>query len=296
MTQKKCISYSLFGYGRSQFDGCFSFPSYLRSLYLNIRLARLLYPGWDIVVNTDQQTYDAFKELFDKTKDLTIRINEADKLCKMMLWRLKPVFEMEKGEYKYSHVICRDTDSPLTYRERQAVQYWIDRDKTMHAITDSVSHTIPLMGGMIGIRPAYFTMRFGSEWNDLVSSTGIDYSRKGSDQDFLNAVIYPKVANHGSDSITQHYFSGMPNTFLSDYRTCACPPIKGHEPRCINDYEVDLHADLKGSNGICGHIGAAGFYSSIFPFLHQYKDRFTDLYELEKQHPEIFHWTVDGTF
>ena len=71
-----------------------------------------------------------------------------------MLWRLLPIFE-----YNVERIICRDTDSPLTYREAQMVKEWENSPKVVHAITDSVSHNIPLMGGMIGLTK-HFRDRF----------------------------------------------------------------------------------------------------------------------------------------
>src|SRR5687768_15698714 len=154
----KCISYSLFGYNQ-QHPSCFSFDSYLRGFMLNLRMNRLIYPDWNIVLHLDEGTYRGHVGLFDsltKAGICEVVICEPSPLCKAMLWRMKPVFEMHEGQWKYSHVLCRDLDSPSTYREAQAVKYWMNKDKAMHAITDSVSHTIPLMGGMIGMIPAYF--------------------------------------------------------------------------------------------------------------------------------------------
>jgi len=162
----KCISYALFGYNKEQQANCFSFDSYLRGLCINLRMNRLLYPDWEIVLNLDQSTYDGFKDLFDRLP-ISVRIHEPAPLCKAMLWRMKPIFEMENGHWKYSHVLCRDLDSPATYREVQAVNYWMMRDKALHAITDSVSHDIPLMGGMIGVIPKYFT-HSGNTWEAML--------------------------------------------------------------------------------------------------------------------------------
>lgn len=294
---KRCISYSLFGYGRSMQSEGFDFLSYIRGLMVNIRMNRLLYPDWEIVLNLDNITYVSFKDLFDNI-GIQIRVNEPAPLCLAMLWRLKPVFETEGGKWKYSHVICRDLDGPPTYREVQAVTYWINRDKAMHAITDSVSHNLPLMGGMIGIRPAYFCERVAQSWEEMIKkSDGISYERKGADQTFLNKYIYPKFAQHGNDSITQHYFNGLGDTFLSDFKTCKCPPIHGHEARCENNIEPGIPFTLSESNSTCGHIGAAGYYPPVtFKFLRKFKSQFEDLIPFESAYPDVFHWVKDGTF
>ncbi len=270
----KAIVYALFGFN-AEHAGCFSFNNYLQGLLINIRLGRLIYPAWEIVLQLDEASYLPHKALFDSLP-VVLELNpDNEPLCRAMLWRLRPCFDPS-----YTHIICRDLDSPLTYRERQAVDHWISHDKTGHAITDSISHTIPLMGGMIGFRPTYFTMRTGfASWEDMLATTPLDFKTKGDDQTFLNHVIYPKIAGPGNDSITQHYVLGMGNTFLSDYHN--------HIP----DIAVDLPADLRDSNNTCGHIGAAGFYPGpTFKFLHRYKDQMADLREVEKNYPRIFYW------
>lgn len=294
---KKCISYSLFGYGKERHPESFDFLSYLRGLMINVRMNRLLYPDWEIVLQTDQETYDAFNVLFDNI-GIQVRVNDTSPLCLAMLWRLKPSFETENGKWKYTHVICRDLDSPPTYREVQAVKYWVNRDKAMHAITDSVSHNLPLLGGMIGMRPAYFNEKVGNSFDKMLAlGRGMSFERKGSDQKFLCEYIYPKFSVPGSDSITQHYFNGMGNTHLSDYRTCTCPPTSGHESHCYNNIDIDIPYMYVESNSVCGHIGAAGFYSTaMFQFLRKHKSNFDDLIEVEKNYPNIFYWCFDGTF
>lgn len=290
--KKKAIVYSLFGYNKERHANCFDFNSYLRGLMTNIRMNRLLFPGWEIVLETDRTTFEAFERLFSRLP-IKVHVNDDAPLCLAMLWRLKPVFEMAPNiTWEYSHVLCRDLDSPPTYREAQAVEYWIKRDKAMHAITDSVSHCLPLLGGMIGVRPDYFTERVAQSWDEMIElGGGMDFNRKGSDQTFLNQFIYPRFAQHGNDSITQHYFNGMSNTFLSDFHTCNCPPPAGHDPRCPNNVELALPFELAESNSIAGHIGAAGAYEgALFKFLRKHWDKFNDILEVEKEWPKIFFW------
>lgn len=296
--RKKAIAYSLFGYGKERQADSFDFNSYLRGFMINIRMNRLLFPGFDIILETDQDTAKTYGELF-KNVGVIVHVNEPAPLCLAMLWRLKPAFEEEDGRWKYSHVLCRDTDSPPTYREAQAVEYWIRRDRSLHAITDSVSHNIPLLGGMIGVRPDYFAQRTGCHsWKEMISkSSDVKWERKGSDQTFLNSFVYPKFAQPGSDSITQHYFNGMGNTFLNDYKTCTCPPTHGHDSRCINNIELTIPFEYSESNAVCGHIGSAGHYSTeMFRFLRKHQAHFTDILKEEKKFPIEFYWTQDGTF
>ena len=288
------ISYALFGYDRDRAENCFDFNSYLRGLMLCLRFNRLIYPQAQSVLNTDHATYHAFEPLFKYLEDRNIlKVHQnpnGAQLCEAMLWRLKPIY---RGGY--THVLCRDLDSVSTYRERQAVQYWVDqKTKAAHAITDSVSHDLPMLGGMIGFMPEHFTTRTGAkDYGSLINLKRMDFSAKGSDQLFLNQAIYPLFADKGSDSITQHYFNGHGNTFLSDFHTCTCPPPSGHRSDCPNNYSIDLPEEMKESNSVCGHIGASGWYeTATFKFLRKYQDKFIDLTEIEKQYPKIFYWNT----
>ena len=303
----KAISYSVFGAGKPRQDNCFDVNSYMRGLAICLRMNRLLYSEWVNIIHTDRATYEAYKLYFDalQSEKIEIVVCKDAPLCLAMLWRLKPVFEQRWDQaargyngHKYTHVLCRDTDSPATYREVQAVEQWIKSDKAVHSITDSVSHTIALMGGTCGFRPAYITERLStSDWDSMISrSGGIDFNNKGSDQDFLNREIYPLVAKQGTDSITQHYFSGHARTFLSDFHTCTCAPTAGHVNGCPNDYAINLPDELRESNSICGHIGSSGHYStSTERFLRKYRNQFDDLHNAEGNYPDVFYWYKDGS-
>lgn len=295
----KAIVYSLFGYERERAASCFDFHSYLRGLMINLRFNRLLFPEWQTVLETDNATHDAHQTLFKYLEDRNIIMVEKNKdgakLCEAMLWRMKPVFwKNAQAAWKNTHVLCRDLDSPATYREVQAVQVWEKNDKAVHAITDSISHDVPLLGGMIGFVTRHFTAKTGlHSFVDLMNRCHVDLGTKGSDQIFLKDVIYPLVAEKGHDSITQHYFNGYGRTFLSDWHTCGCHPPKGHDENCPNNVHVPLPDYLKETNEMCGHIGASGGYMpKIERFILIHRDKFSDLIEIEKQYPNIFYWNT----
>ena len=281
----KTISYSLFGDGSERPKNCFEFETYLRGLMINVRMDRLLYPDWYIHLALDEATYQGeYKPLFDALSVLAIKvsIHPNDKpLCEKMLWRMFPVFIKDgHGTKINSHVICRDLDSVATYREVQAVEEWIAEDKTIHCITDSISHTIPMLGGMIGVIPRYLTERIGvNDWKDFQKLyTGFNMHKKGADQDFLNRIVYPKCA----DSATEHFVKGMIWNLAEG---------NGRHYRIDEGYPTTLHPDLKQSNQVCGHIGSAGYYEmELMRFLNQFDVHKEDYQKLESQYSEVFHW------
>jgi len=279
------ISYSLFGYNQMH-EQCADFRSYLRGLHLNIRIAELLYPGWDVRVMVDQSVvqspyFQYFCNLNNEGKILLCNMSTWD-LCRMMLYRLYPLFFDEGDKPMYDRIICRDTDSLLSYRERQAVAYWERGPKMAHAITDSISHSVTLMGGMIGFKSGPFRNRMNALSLDTLFATaeGIDFTKKGADQDFLNRYVLPKVA----DSITEHFVLGHPQTFRGDCHNFI------HD---IDLKEIGVPDELKETNGYGFHIGASGMQTdAVVKFLTKYGKDNEYWEELEKQYPETFYWVM----
>lgn len=111
-----------------------------------------------------------------------------------MLWRLWSAWE--DNEY----VFCRDLDSILTPRQTKFVQSFIESGKAVHGINDNNSHTIPLMGGMIGVKCKRFVDLIGfNSFESMVSSWGRSreqWDNHGQDQLFLMDRIWPKVSDH----------------------------------------------------------------------------------------------------
>jgi hypothetical protein len=279
----KAISYSLFGYGKARNKNSFDFNSYLRGLMVNARVNRIIYPDWKTLVNIDESTYESeYKPLFNWLSEKgLVRFHEHlddTPLCKAMLWRLYPIFHQDGGNFVYQRVLCRDLDSVCTYREAQAVQQWINEDRVMHCITDSISHTIPMLGGMIGFKSLDFRIKLNkANWDDCVHSD-IDYNAKGSDQTWLNREIYPKFL----DSSTDHFVKGMPWNI---------PEGNGRHYSIDESIEIPVDPIHKELNLVCGHIGAAGYYdvqmvrylNEIDPFRKEYE-------EIESKYKHIFYW------
>lgn len=286
----RAIAYSLFGYGQQTPDSCFEFETYCRGLFVNIRINRIIYPDWTNVVKIDHESRNSkYKAVFDwlegNTNTKFVLMPSGQHLCRNMLARFQTVFSYAHPTWEYSHVLCRDSDSISTYREAQAVAQWIKEDRSSHCITDSISHNIPMMGGMCGFRPGYVNDRLQASDNpDFIFSKllerclDIDFSRKGSDQDFLMRVIYPKV----QDSITAHFVLGIRQVV---------PEGEGIHYK-IDDIDIGIDPAHKFLDTCAGHIGASGYYeppmirwlNTIDPFRQRYL-------EIQQKFPKLFFWT-----
>lgn len=287
----KAISFSLFGYNEERKHNCYDFESYCRSFHINMRLNRLIYPDFISVLNIDHNTYNSpYKPIFDwhvsKGWLLLNFCPSDDKLCKKMLWRLKTVFMYEHPEWKFSHILCRDVDSIPTYRGAQMVAEWIKEDRTMHCITDSISHNISAMGGLIGFRPGYLADRLNLNttpermWDKLLSlAPDINYNVKGSDQDFLNRIVYPKCATH----CTEHYIKGKAHDM---------PEGNGRHYQVPN-ITLPINPAFQETNLLCGHEGSSGFYEApTMKFLRETDPFNNEYYDIEtaKEFDKIFYW------
>jgi len=275
----KCISFSLFGYGRDKNENCFPFQSYLLGLSHNIKMRDLLMPEWEIYVVVDEETYNsqynAYFNYIVENCQATVEVVPMSELCMMMLQRMRPCF-IER----FDRVICRDTDSLLSYREAQAVSYWESTGRVAHAITDSISHTLTFLGGMCGFQCAEFrAMTRTNSFEEMVSlGRNIDYKQKGSDQTFLNQYILPRVHT----SLTEHLILGMPHSFRDDCH------------KEIQDIELPgIPIEYKESNLLIEHIGQSGvIVVPLLKFLDKYQSREQkEKYDvIENQFTDVFYW------
>ena len=263
----KVISYSIFGDPAS-----FEFPFYMRGLYFNARMNKLIYPEWRTAVAVEISVFEKYQSFFSaleqKFRALPFVMRPAP-LCESMLWRMAPIFY-----YDTSHVICRDADAITTYKEAQAVQEWIDSGLGFHGITDNPAHTLPLMGGMCGFRVDHFKQTFPEydTFEKLVA--GSDLKNHGSDQNLLMKKIYPKAKGN----LLVHSFSGYNRTDeVKLVRQSANGIVAGVSPK------------LWESNLTCRHIGSPGVVD--FETLRFFK-RFdkTDYSDFEKEFKDICYW------
>jgi hypothetical protein len=181
----KVVSFSLFGDPSN-----FEFNWYLRGVYLNLRMNRILYPEFSNSIRVSKTVNSDFVSamwaLFPNTE---IVCEEPAPRCESMLWRMKPIFEPNA-----THVICRDLDSVSTYREALCTYEWLNSGMPYHGINDNAAHG-GLMGGLVAFRSEDFKRDTGYKSFDQMIR-GQNLSKHGSDQNFLNKYIHPKI-KHG---------------------------------------------------------------------------------------------------
>ncbi len=274
------ISYSLF---KADDKNCHTFESFMRFLTITLRAHHVLFEGFDFSLNYHLPTKYNVHDL-----PLSARTRDLDPLCRAMLWRIEDCYNKD-----YEYVFCRDLDSLPTYRERQAVEQYIKTCGTAHAINDSISHTIPMLGGMIGFNTKKLEEAYPSHnfYIDL-ADCNINFVDKGTDQTFINKFIYPKVRR---DTFS-HRMLGM-NCNQDNNCTNVIPNI-----------EIPVDAEYHTSDLLVNHIGQGGYhlertFNAEYPgggkhyagALAYWRDACpkkinSQIEEFEKQFPEIYYW------
>jgi hypothetical protein len=165
---RKVISFSLYG----------AEPKYIVGAIKNAKLALELFPGWSTVFYVSDEIPVYFlKELEIYAGE--IKIMPEPRNSSGMFWRF-----IEAGKSTNSHVIFRDTDSRLTYRDVSAVKAWEKSGKALHVIRDHPMHNAPLLGGLWGVVPASLE-DFAEKLQDLKPR-----GYYGEDQEFLWKTVY----------------------------------------------------------------------------------------------------------
>ncbi|CAF3491022.1 unnamed protein product [Rotaria socialis] len=173
--------------------------------------------------------------------------NMTDKLyIPPKIWRFTPA-----GDPLADIMMSRDLDSPLTKRERAAVDVWLASNKLFHSLRDHPQHNVPMLGGMWGFRPSL---------NRSISRLILDkiYNRElikryggRADQSFLSSHVwsYAKASVIAHDSfLCKHEFGqksepfptqrpsvNETNCFIGCTRPCCTPgkrPFGPCPPEC----------------------------------------------------------------
>ena len=89
--------------------------------------------------------------------------------------------------------MSRDLDSPLTARERAAVNEWLSSNESFHAMRDHPMHGAPMLGGMWGFRPPLDPVISRSIHEKIHNGPLVARYGGTGDQTFLANEVWPHV-------------------------------------------------------------------------------------------------------
>lgn len=159
-------------------------PKYCMGSIRNAEIAKLIYPGWVVVVYADLTVPE---DVTLKLVKLGVELRKPP-CSNGMFWRYFTAFG------GFEHVIFRDTDSRLNERESLAVVEWIESGRLAHIIADHPHHTPLIGGGMWGIKPTLASMLklIDCPMAKLENDRNKSYN---SDQIWLRDSIWPLIKN-----------------------------------------------------------------------------------------------------
>lgn len=133
----KLITFSLWG------DN----PKYTVGAIKNAILAKEIYPDWVCRYYVGKTVPLSIIEELEVMSNVQVIKMDEDGDWKGMFWRFEPASEPDVDVF-----ISRDTDSRLSYREKAAVEQWLNSDKILHIMRDHPYHGYPILGGMWGLK------------------------------------------------------------------------------------------------------------------------------------------------
>jgi len=173
--ERNIIAYSLWGRR----------PRYIDTLTRNVEIARDLYPSWRCRVYCDRTVpAEAMTALRGLGAGIVVMPTPSVRFAALM-WRFLPLDEPD-----VDRVIMRDADSPLTVRERVAVDDWIASGTLFHAMRDWWSHTDLILAGMWGATGGVLT---GIRGRMEAYLARVSVPDRHVDQQFLANMVWPSI-------------------------------------------------------------------------------------------------------
>jgi hypothetical protein len=186
---KKIISFSLFGTN----------PKYTIGALKNAHLAAEIFPDWICRFYVGRSTYTALPRLIKLLEELSnvelVYMNEEGDYASTF-WRFYPCAEED-----VSIMMSRDTDSRISYREKSAIDEFINSTFEFHVIRDHPFHLHhEILGGLFACKKGLLK----NVMKDIEHYPKTD--DYGIDQYFLRDLVYPKVKHV---TLTHDEFQGF---------------------------------------------------------------------------------------
>jgi len=186
---KKIISFSL--YGNEDF--------YLQGAIKCVETGKEKYPDWEWRFYVGDSVPQKTVEALHKLGCTIIHMSGEPENPLATFWRF---YALEDSDI----FISRDCDSPILWREKVAVEEWINSDKKLHIMRDHEYHRHTILAGMWGLKGKMRDIKKIIQQGTYKPS-GLSGKPKlyGVDQDFLEKEVWPRY----KDSYMLH--AGHPN-------------------------------------------------------------------------------------
>lgn len=167
------ISFSVFG----------TDEKYRKGMVDNIEAARSIFPDWHLIVYCDEPSHQHLIKYAGQRVQIILRAKQSSNM-EGMFWRFEAANLPQANA-----VIFRDCDSILTRREKLIVDEWLNSRFDVHIIRDHPMHTVPILGGMFGVR-GHAAKLLGQLLSERGEQPGTAYF---GDQVFLGQQFYHHI-------------------------------------------------------------------------------------------------------
>jgi len=201
---KKVLSFCLWG------DN----PTYNIGAIRNSEIAKSLYPDFECWFYIHKETVPIKTiEKLEKMDNTKVIFKYGDlNTSKPMMWRFEAIDDNE-----VELMMCRDTDTRILFREKLAVDEWLNSNKVFHIMRDHPHHRFHVLGGMFGTKKIPEISSWASLMKKVVQNKNRDY-----DQEFLYCYIYNNIKDNSVIHATFHkhepHSKDFPIKYDNDYR------------------------------------------------------------------------------
>jgi hypothetical protein len=170
---------------------------YLIGLLKNIEIIRKEYPDFHIYVYIGNDVSEEFINRNLIAGDIIIVKTCLDGLINTA----HRFFPIDNPDVEI--MIVRDADSRIHERDRLLIAHFIHSDYTSHIIRDHYNHRLPIMAGMWGLKRGALHFKIKDVYDEYYNQEGLEI-KYGTDQDFLEHIIYPNIANNALIHTSSH--------------------------------------------------------------------------------------------
>lgn len=175
----KVFSFCLYG----------SLEKYCRGMLENIKLIDEYFSDFEIWIylgsDVPESYLEQYKE-FPKVKLIQTSETGADLMC----YRYFPI-----DDPNVEYAFFRDADSRIKERDRWCIHNFMVNIKQAHIIHDHYWHKTRITGGTWGVKKGLLS-DFEKSYREWLNSNKSLSNKYGTDQTFLEEVIYPKIADN----------------------------------------------------------------------------------------------------
>ena len=180
LKMKKLISYAIWGNKKV----------YNQGIFYNIEDSKIYYPDWTCRVYCSVDS-----PCLEQLKKSNCEVIVFDPIQKKTQYAWNNLFQRyyAAADENASHIIFRDADSRLNFRESAAVQKWIDSNKALHVMHDYPSHfNFPICGGLWGVKGGWLLkIKEMIDYWCLNAGSLAAYEKNSLDEYFLKEVVWP---------------------------------------------------------------------------------------------------------